>query len=153
MRTTFAALALALVLAPVAAAAKATPLVPVEQPGQMKRILSSFGYADLEYIPTKGPAKYTYSANVVNSTSNLITLQDGASYVYFTVQFFNNKLSSCNNGSQIKLTVAGVTIFSKGTDVWRCLTAPSGHVVKVIGHGPGLSRQDLGTMIASAKHA
>jgi hypothetical protein len=147
-----AAFVLALVLAPIAAGASA-PLVPLEQQAQMKNILSSFGFQDLEYIPTKGPAHYTYNANVVNSTENLITLADGGDYSYFTVKFFNGKLSGCNKGSQIKITVAGVTIYSTGADVWRCLTAPGGKVVKVGGSGTGLSRQDLGTMIASAKHA
>ena len=151
MRIALAASVLALGLAPAAAGASA-PLVPVQQQAQMKNILSSFGFQDLEYVPTKAPAHYIYSANVVNSTENLITLADGANYSYFTAQFFSGKLSSCNKGSQIKLTVAGVTVFSKGAAVWRCLKAPSGKVVKLGATGPGLSRQDLGTVIASAKH-
>src|SRR5471032_210417 len=113
MRIALAALVFALALAPVAAGAKA-PLVPLQQQAQMKSILASFSFQDLEYVPTKAPAHYTYNANVVNSTQNLITLADGNSYSYFTVQFFKGKLSDCDKGSQVKITVAGVTIFSKG---------------------------------------
>jgi hypothetical protein len=153
MRIALAAIVLALALAPVAAGAKA-PLVPLQQQAQMKSILSSFGFQDLAYIPTKAPAHYAYDANVVNKNENLITLADGATYTYFTVQVFNSKLSSCNKGSQVKITVAGVTIFSsKAGAVWRCLKAPGGKVVKVGATGTGLSREDLGTVIASAKHA
>jgi hypothetical protein len=152
MRIALAAFVFALALAPVAAGAKG-PLVPLQQQAQMKSILSSFGFQDLEYIPTKAPAHYAYDANVVNSTENLITLADGGSYTYFTVQFFKSKLSSCSTGSQVKISVAGVTIFSKGGAVWRCLKAPGGKVVKVGATGAGLSREDLGTVIASAKHA
>ena len=152
MRIVLAAFVLALALAPVATGA-AAPLVPLQQQAQMKSILSSFGFQDLEYIPTKAPTHYVYNANVVNSTENLITLADGSNYSYFTVQFFNGQLGNCDKGSQVKLTVAGVTIFSKGAAVWRCLKAPGGKVVKVGATGPGLSRQDLGTVIASAKHA
>jgi hypothetical protein len=152
MRVAFAAIVLALALAPVAAGASA-PLVPLQQQTQMKDILASFGFQDLGYVPTKAPAHYTYNANVVNSTENLITLADGANYSYFSVQFFKGKLGSCSKGSQVKITVAGVTVFSKGANVWRCLKAPGGKIVKVGGSGTGLSREDLGTMIASAKHA
>jgi hypothetical protein len=155
MRIALAAFVFALALAPVASGAKApAPLVPLQQQAQMKSILSSFGFQDLEYIPTKAPAHYAYDANVVNSNENLITLADGGSYTYFTVQFFKSKLSSCDKGSQVKITVSGVTIFSsKGGAVWRCLKAPSGKVVKVGATGTGLSREDLGTVVASAKHA
>jgi uncharacterized protein (DUF486 family) len=152
MRIAIIAFVLALALAPVAAG-DAGPLVPLEQQAQMKTILASFGFQDLEYVPTKAPAHYIYNANVVNSTENLITLADGGIFTYFTVQFFNGKLNSCSKGSQVKITVAGVTIFSRGAAVWRCLQAPGGKVVKVGGTGTGLSREDLGTMIASAKHA
>jgi hypothetical protein len=152
MRIALAAFVLALALAPVAAGAKA-PLVPLQQQNEMKQILASFGFQDLAYVPTKAPADYIYNANVVNSTENLITLADGANYSYFTVRFFSGKLSNCNKGSQVKITVAGVSIFSKGAAVWRCLKAPGGKIVKVGATGAGLSRQDLGTVIASAKHS
>ncbi|HWB21490.1 MAG TPA: hypothetical protein VG652_01225 [Gaiellaceae bacterium] len=152
MRTALAAIVLALALAP-AAAAKSAPLVPLQQQTQMKAILASFGYQDLAYIPTKAPVHYIYSANVVNSTQNLITLADGGNFVYFTVQFLNNKLSACSKGSQVALTVAGDKMYSKSGDVWFCLKAPGGKIVKVVGHGPGLSREDIGVMLASAKHA
>ncbi len=152
MRITLLSAVLALALAPVATGA-AAPLVPLQQQAQMKSILSSFGFQDLEYIPTKAPAHYIYNGNVVNTTENLITLANNGNFSYFSVQYFNGTLSSCSKGSQIKLSVAGVTIFSKGAAVWRCLKAPSGKIVKVGGTGTGLSREDLGTMIASAKHA
>jgi len=152
MRIALAAFVLALALAPIAAGASA-PLVPLQQQAQMKNILASFGFQDLEYVPTKAPAHYIYNANVVNSTENLITLADGGTYSYFTVSFFKGNLSSCDKGSQVKITVEGVTIFSKGAAVWRCLKAPGGKVVKVGATGTGLSREDLGTVIASAKHA
>lgn len=152
MRTLFVAVVLALALAPVAGAT-AAPLVPLEQQSQMKQILSSFGFDDLAYVPTKGPADYTYQSNVVNSTQNLITLQDGTAVTYFTAKFFKGKLNTCGKGSQVKLTVAGTTVYSKGADVWRCVSATGGKVVKIDGTGAGLSREDLGTMIASAKRA
>jgi hypothetical protein len=151
MRATLAAVVLALALVPAAAAASA-PLVPTSQRAEMKQILASFGYQDLEYVPTKAPVHYVYSANVVNSTSNLITLADGNNFVYFTVQFFNNKLSKCSKGSQVAVKIAGDKVYSNGTVVWLCLKAPGGKIVKVVGKGSGLSREDLGTMVASAKH-
>jgi hypothetical protein len=153
MRTALAAIVLVLVIAPAAAAKNAAPLVPVQQQSQMKQILASFGFDDLEYIPTAAPPHYIYSSNVVNTTSNLITLADGANYAYFTVEYFKAGLGSCSKTSQVKLTIDGVTIYSKGADVWRCLKSPAGKVVKVTGKGDGLSRADLGTMIASAKYA
>lgn len=152
MRIALVAFVLALTLAPVAAGASA-PLVPLSQQTEMKNILASFGYQDLEYVPTKAPAHYIYNANVVNSTENLITLANASNFAYFSVKFFKGTLNSCSKGSQLKLTIAGVTIFSKGAAVWRCLKAPSGKIVQVGGTGAGLSREDLGTMIASAKHA
>ena len=151
MRTVFVAIVLALTLAPMAGA-KSAPLVPLEQQSQMKQILSSFGFDDLAYVPTKAPANYTYQSNVVNSTQNLISLQDGAAVTYFSAQFFSGKLNNCGKGSQVKLTIAGTTVYSKGANVWRCVGATGGKVVKINGTGPGLSREDLGTMIASAKH-
>jgi hypothetical protein len=152
MKIAFVATVLALALAP-AAGAKPAPLVPLEQQAQMKQVLSSFGFNDLAYVPTKAPADYTYESNVVNSTQNLITLQDGSAVTYFTAQFFTGKLSNCGKGSQVKLTVAGSTVYSKGTNVWRCVSGTGGKVVKINGSGLGLSREDLGTMIASAKLA
>jgi hypothetical protein len=150
MRIALAAVVLSLVLVPMAAA-KPAPLVPLQQQTQMKAILSSFGYQDLAYIPTKAPVHYVYSANVVNSTSNLITLADGDSYVYFTVKYLNGKLSACDKGSKVALKIAGDKVYSKNADVWICLKAPSGKIVKVMGTGTGISREDLGLMIASAK--
>jgi hypothetical protein len=149
MRGALAAIVLALALVPVAAAASA-PLVPLEQQSQMKEILSSFKFDALEYVPTKGPAHYTYESNVVNTTENLITLQDGAASAYFTAQFFNGSLSNCGKGSQVTLKIAGTTVYSKGINVWRCLKSGS-KVVKLNSSGTGLSREDLGTMVATAK--
>jgi hypothetical protein len=148
MRIALAAIVVALALAPVAAAA--APLVPLEQQAQMKSILSSFNFAALEYVPTKGPAHYTYASNVVNSTENLITLQDGSAVAYFTAQFFKGSLSNCGKGAQVTLKVDGVTVYSKGINVWRCLKAGA-KVVKLNSSGTALSREDLGTMIATAK--
>jgi hypothetical protein len=151
VRTALAATLLALVMAPAAAAA--APLVPVQQQVQMKTILSGFGYVALAYVPAKAPPHYTYQANVVNASQNLITLGDGPALAYFTVKFLNAKLSTCSAGSQISLTIAGIKVYSKGADVWRCLAAPGGQAVKVNATGAGLSRQALGTVIASATRA
>lgn len=152
MRIALAAVVLSLALVPVAAA-KPAPIVPVYQQAQMKQILASFGFQDLAYIPTKAPAHYVYSANVVNSSSNLVTLANGGNYVYFTVKFLNGKLGACGNGSKLALTIAGDKVYSKNALVWLCLKAPSGKIVKVSANGTGLSREDLGLLITSAKHS
>ena len=117
----------------------------------MKQILSSFGFQALDYVPTKAPAHYSYTSNVVNSTENLITLQDGAAVTYFSAQFFKGSLDNCNKGSQVTLTIAGTKVYSKGINVWRCVKANGGKVVKLNSSGTAVSREDLGTMIATAK--
>ncbi len=119
----------------------------------MQAVLAGFGFEALAYVPMKAPPHYTYQSNVVNSSQNLITLGNGPALAYFSVKFLNGKLSSCNKGSQITLTIAGVKVFSNGANVWRCLKAPGGQIVKVNATGAGLSRQDLGTVIASAERA
>ena len=136
-------------LVPVAAAA--SPFVPLEQQTQMKGILEQFGFQALAYVPTKAPPHYTYLSNVVSGGSNRITLANGPNQAYLTVTSLNGKLSACNKGSQLKLALGSVTVYSKGGDVWRCVTAPGGSVVKLDGSGHGLSRADIATIVVSAK--
>ena len=118
----------------------------------MKQILDSLSDGPLEFIPTKAPTPYTYQSNVVNAMQN-VTLGDGkGSFLFFTAQYLNGKLSSCNKGSQVTITLSGVKLYSNATNVWRCLSS-GGRAVKLNARGSAAtSRADLGLVVVSAKH-
>lgn len=141
--------ALVLGLAPVAAAAS-PPLVPLDQQAQIKRVLGQFGLGALAIVPRRAPSKYTFQATAMNSTQNVISFQKGSFVAYFTITFLNAKLDKCDQGATLILKVDGVLLYSKGYVVWRCISVGR-KAVKMTAQGGGISREDLGTIVASAR--
>jgi hypothetical protein len=160
VKKVLATAAFLLVLAPVAWAAH--PAVSPDEQQHLKMIMGMFGSDDLAYVPGLLPANYGMSrtqtvANQLTVTFTNNKYADGsaksnASALNFAAQLFNGKLASCSKGSNGSRVVAGKTVYLKAQAAWRCLRAPSGHLVVVFANSPTLSYAELARVIASAVH-
>ena len=152
----FAAVCL-LVLAPSALAAP-----PAVSPGvrqQLKSLLSQLGAEDLAYVPVHVPANYTLE--IMQPSSDHVTLsfenskyptasaQATASAIAFGVEPFKGKLAGCNKGATSSQRLGGNTIYWKSGTAWRCVRAPSGHVVIVFANSAKVSPIEIARVVTS----
>jgi hypothetical protein len=153
LKAGFAAVVLALVLAVPALAS--APVIPRPVQAQMYSILDGLGAGDLAFMPTYAPKRYHYSTFGGSSTETHITLSPGGTgdprTLYFSIVPFGRTIPECGEGHGRKAAVQGKTVYYETGIAWRCLRAPSGHVVVVKVHGAGLTDKVLGAVAASAK--
>jgi hypothetical protein len=161
VRKPLAAVVLLLALAPSALAA--TPAVTADQQQQMKTVLGMLGADDLAYVPSLVPPHYVETTSQTSGTQITLTFTNSkcsatsakanASALNFSAQPYKHKLASCANGSNAVTKFQGKTIYVKAQDVvWRCVRAPSGHLVVVFANSPTLGYSELVRIVASAVH-
>jgi hypothetical protein len=160
VRKLLLAAAFVLALAPSAWAAR--PAVPTGEQQQLKTIMGMFGSDDLAYVPVVLPANYGVART--QTVYNQLTLtftnakypddsaKANASALNFAAQPFKGKLATCSKGSIGTRVVAGKTVYLKAQAVWRCLRAPSGHIVVVFANSAILSYTEMARIIASVVH-
>jgi hypothetical protein len=128
-------------------------VVPGQAQAQIKQVLGLVGGSDFAYVPTYLPKGYSYASFNASTTGNEIQIQSaklGPEALLFSVSPTARKASGCGKGSVGTARYGGVTVFLASRGAWRCLRAPSGHIVVVTVVGPGLSVKEAGHVAASA---
>jgi hypothetical protein len=153
------AAALALILA--ASAAAAAPIDPPQR-AQMKAILTGLGAEDFAYMPGTVPPRYGLEATQLTTQQSTLTFTDSKypqsspNFEKYSITFsakpYNGSIINCFRGSDAVRRVGKALIYWKRTNIaWRCMLAPSGHLVKVSASSILVKRQALELVLASAK--
>jgi hypothetical protein len=154
LRKTLAAAVLLLVLALAAQAGAAA--VPGAAQDQMKTVLGTLGGDDFAFVPTYLPHGYRYDSFSATTESNEIQVSStkfGPNSMLFSVGRTGRKAANCGKGSIGSVHLHGVTAYLSRGGAWRCVKAPSGHLVVVTVVGQGVTRGELGAVAASAVRA
>jgi len=150
-------LATAVFLLALAFAAQAVAgAVPGQAQVQMKTILGELGGDDFAYVPTYLPRGYKYDSFNATTGSNEIAVSStklGPNSMLFSVGPTARKAANCGKGSIGAAHLHGVTVYLARGGAWRCVKAPSGHLVVVTVIGRGVTRSELGQVAASAVRA
>jgi hypothetical protein len=141
------------------AQAAASSVIPADAQRRLKSFLEQTGGVDLAYVPTYAPAHFSYATSGGSPSENYIVLADqryqanspNRRFLEFTVHPFKGKLAGCAKGNHRTTRIDGKTVYLNSSGAWRCLRAPSGHLVRVKAVGVHVAQQALGTVVASAK--
>jgi hypothetical protein len=112
---------------------------------------------ELAYVPTRAPFRYRYRSYTWRDgrlTIRLVDVRDPNSTrhtVLFGTQRVGGTLASCASGKRKTLQLDGSKVYWNGIVAWRCVRAPSGHLVKLTAAGPNLPDVALGIVAASGK--
>lgn len=112
---------------------------------------------ELAYVPTRAPFHYGYYSYRWRDGRLTIRLVDrryrldALNSVFFFAQRLRGTPASCASGKRKTLQLDGNKVYWDGIVAWRCVRAPSGHLVKLSATDPNLPDVALGIVVASGK--